>query len=560
MYSDKPTVNLLTALMIEKGVRKVVVCPGSRNIPLVHNFSENPCIECYPVTDERSAAFYALGLSLATDAPVAVCVTSGSAVLNTAPAVAEAYYRHIPLVVISADRPMEWIDRQDGQTIRQNKILSGIVKHQSDIPDCSVEDVSAMSFASLSLNKCLNGCIGRNPGPAHINIQLDEPLFNFTTEQLPANMNILPVSNETEEVSTACESVINSFITSRNKLIIIGQINEPDDELDRILCSLRQNYLVLCEPLSSKYADPFECALPVVSETLDDTVVDTVISLGGNIVSKGLKRILRQAKIKKLFEVNRSGEPHATFIRQTAIVECDEKLFLAALLKKTIEEQTAVAPIAEQLIPVLSHVAEHTDTFCPDYSQLMAVKELETSLEDMEYDFEMHYANSMAVRLGCLLSSRRYIWCNRGVNGIEGSLSTAAGFSLGVDSKVFCVIGDLSFFYDQNALWNNMLRGNLRVMLLNNGGGCIFRRLKGLEMNEDEKEFITGEHHVNARGICEQNDIGYLSSHNEEEFRTALVHFLTEETSRPIVFEVFTDPDTDIRTLDQLDTFVKENI
>lgn len=105
MYSNKPTVNILTSLLIEKGVRKVVVCPGSRNIPLVHNFTETPLLECFPMTDERSAAFCALGLSLASGEPVAVCVTSGSAVLNTSPAVAEAFYRHVPLIVISADRP-----------------------------------------------------------------------------------------------------------------------------------------------------------------------------------------------------------------------------------------------------------------------------------------------------------------------------------------------------------------------------------------------------------------------------------------------------------------------
>ena len=119
MYSNKDSVNILTALLVAHGIRHAVVCPGSRNAPIVHNFNECPDIECHPVTDERSAAFFALGIAQATDQPVAVCVTSGTALLNVAPAVAEAHYQHQALVVISADRPAQWIGQLDGQTLRQ---------------------------------------------------------------------------------------------------------------------------------------------------------------------------------------------------------------------------------------------------------------------------------------------------------------------------------------------------------------------------------------------------------------------------------------------------------
>ena len=176
----------------------------------------------------------------------------------------------------------------------------------------------------------------------------------------------------------------------------------------------------------------------------------------------------------------------------------------------------------------------------------------------MEYDYDVHYANSMAVRLGTLYS-QHYIWCNRGINGIEGSLSAAAGFSVVSDSMVFCVIGDLSFFYDQNALWNRNLKGNLRIMLLNNGGGGIFSRLKGLDASDEGQDAIAGLHITNAKGICEQNDVGYISARSEEEYRKGLVHFLTETTSRPMVMEVFTSVADDNAALDGLNKMIIEN-
>ena len=551
---------MLTALFVDKGVRKAVVCPGSRNIPLVQNFSECPYIECFPVTDERSAAFYALGLSLAADEPVAVCVTSGSAVLNTAPAVAEAFYRHVPLIVISADRPMEMIDRQDGQTLRQNGILKNIVKQQTDIPDFDKEDKSGLNFASLSLNITLNECIGGEPGPVHINMQLKEPLFNFTVGELPEAESIVKAWKAEGDINEESSMIIEKFLKARNRLIVIGQIAEKNEEFDRVIKALRNRFLVLCEPLATSYAMPFDNAIERTGEILKQENIDMLLSFGGSFVSKRIKSVLRNTEIKEHWEINRSGTPHDMFMQQTGVAVCGEKKFLTTLQERSRARHNETDNLLTLVTPCLSKAYEIIENFNAPYSQLMAVKELEASLDDMDYDIDMHYANSMAVRLGNLFSTYRYIWCNRGVNGIDGSISTAAGFSLASKSMVFCVTGDLSFFYDQNALWNGQIRGNLRIMLLNNGGGNIFYRLHGLDSTIKSMDFISGAHHTNARGICEQNDIGYLSARNEDEFRVSLVHFLTEETKRPIVFEVFTDADADRRALDELEKAINESI
>lgn len=556
MYSNKPTVNILTSLLIDKGVRKVVVCPGSRNIPLVHNFAESPLLECFPMTDERSAAFCALGLSLASDEPVAVCVTSGSALLNTSPAVAEAFYRHVPLIVISADRPLEWIGRQDGQTLPQSGILERIVKHGTDIPDFGEEDQTELNFASLSINTALNECVNGEAGPVHINMQLKEPLFSFTQSCLPVNRNIASAVSCGTGTSRDAERVIDTFIKVDAKLIVIGQMTRHDPEFDAVISRLREHYLILCEPLASASTEPFDNVLTAVARQLSCVPIDMLLSFGGNFVSKRIKQMLRQLDIKRHCEVNPTGTAHDTFMHQTSVVAGNEKNFLKALLDKTRQRPTVTDNIRERVMPLIQRSVRTIDAYRPPYSQLMAVKELEASLENMDCEVAMHYANSTAVRFGLLCARRRYIWCNRGVNGIEGSLSTAAGFSLATRAMTICVIGDLSFFYDQNALWNASLRGNLRIMLLNNGGGGIFHGLDGLDTSHPSMDYITGRHGVCARGVCEQYGIGYLAATNEEEYRQSLATLLNEKTERPIVMEVFTDVETDQLAVDELNALI----
>ena len=161
---------------------------------------------------------------------------------------------------------------------------------------------------------------------------------------------------------------------------------------------------------------------------------------------------------------------------------------------------------------------------------------------------EVHYANSTSIRLANIFA-RHDVYCNRGVNGIEGSLSTAAGFSCVTEKIVFYVTGDLSFFYDQNALWNQNLRGNFRILLLNNGKGGIFNMLRGLEQSAARDRLVAAEHHTSAAGICRQNDIAYLSATDALQMEAGIRQLLTLESARPVLLEVFTDAATDEQVL-----------
>ena len=224
MFSDKDNINILTSLLIAHGVRYAVVCPGSRNAPIVHNLASCGQIKCYPVTDERSAGFYALGLCQAVNSPVVVCVTSGTALLNLSPAVAEAFYQNLPLIVVSADRPLQWIDQLDGQTLPQANIFGNFVRKSVNLLEPTDEEHHW--YCNRLVNETLIECVKGSCGPVHINVPITEPLYQFNVNVLPTERKIelLSVSSTDEEsLKLQLSPLFNSMDKAERPLIIIGQ-------------------------------------------------------------------------------------------------------------------------------------------------------------------------------------------------------------------------------------------------------------------------------------------------------------------------------------------------
>ena len=503
MYSSKENVNILTSLMVAHGIRYAVCCPGSRNSAIVHNLNACPDIECYPVTDERSAGFYALGMSQCLQKPVAVCVTSGTALLNLAPAVAEAYYQHIPLVVISADRPQAWIDQLDGQTLPQPDAFGRFVRKAVSLPE--PYDAESRWFCNRLVNEAL---IVRH-APVHINVPISEPLFDYTVSELPKERKIELIESD---ASTMTQShVVRMFLQAKRPMLISGQPMNP--HMDEAVCLIGDD---------ERY------------------VPDFVLYTGGSIVSKRLKRFLYKAK--ETWAVNSMGEVNDTFQNLTHVIQGDGEV-IADLIRFNLEQQPH--PFVQLWEELLEKVRLQTIAYEPDYSQMAVVKRFERR-QKSEIRSQYHYANSTAIRLANIYA-RHSVYCNRGVNGIEGSLSTAAGFSVVSEDMVYCIIGDLSFFYDQNALWNQNLHGNLRILLLNNGKGGIFNMLKGLEQSPSRDQYVAAEHHTSAEGICMQNRVVYLKATNMEEMQQGLDTLINVESDRPVLLEVFTNASEDER-------------
>lgn len=491
MYSNKENVNILTSLLVAHGIHHAVVCPGSRNAPVVHNLNECPDIQCYPVTDERSAGFYALGMTQALKEPVVVCVTSGTALLNLYPAVAEAYYLHQPVVVISADRPQQWIDQLDGQTLPQPDALGRFVKKAVSLPEPHDED------SRWYCNRLVNEALMVKHAPVHINVPITEPLFDFSTPELPVERKIelLPAGISNVTLAHLC----SMFLQAQRPMLIAGQpMNALMDE-----------------------------AVAQIGDD-DEYVPDFVLYTGGSIVSKRLKRFLRKAK--ETWVVNHEGEVTDTFMNLTHVVQGDGEV-VADMVRSNLQETPH--PFVQKWAALLAQIRQQTEARELPYSQAAVVK----YFEKKRGTNIVHYANSMAIRLANTYSMTP-VYCNRGVNGIEGSLSTAAGFSCVTEGKVFCVIGDLSFFYDQNALWNQNLRGNLRILLLNNGKGVIFDMLPGLEKSPARDKYVAAEHHATAEGICQQNHVTYRQAKDMQQMQEGIDWLIATDSERPLLLEV----------------------
>ena len=482
MYSNKDNVNILTALLVAHGIRHAVVCPGSRNAPIVHNLNECPDIRCFPVTDERSAGFYALGMSQCLHQPVAVCVTSGTALLNLAPAVAEAYYQHQPVVVISADRPERWIDQLDGQTLPQPDALGRFVRKAVSLPE--PHDDEERWYCNRLVNEAL---MVRN-APVHINVPITEPLFHFTVDSLPQERRIelIPADMQPHTLS----HVVRMFMQAKCPMLIAGQPMNPN--LDEAVCMVEND---------ERY------------------VPDFVLYTGGSIVSKRLKHFLRKAK--ETWVINETGEVTDTFMNLTHVI-VGEGTVVADQVRFMLEQQPH--PFVQLWDELLAKVRTRAVAYEPAYSQMAAVKYFESQCSTSNVQRSMvnvqrsmvngqcstHYANSSAIRLANIYA-RHPVYCNRGVNGIEGS-------------------------------WNQNLRGNLRILLLNNGKGGIFNMLPGLDQSPARDKFVAAEHHATAEGICQQNHVAYLKATDMEEMKKGITTLIRQECDTPMLLEIFTNP------------------
>ena len=560
MYCNIHSVNTLTTLLVAHGIHHVVVCPGSRNAPLVHNFSQHPDIICHPATDERSAAFIALGLRSAVGEPVAVCVTSGSAVLNVMPAVAEATYRRQGIIVISADRPQAWIDQLDGQTLPQHDALGRFAPFAVSLPEPHNDDERWL--CNRLCNEALIMAKRSGGRSVHINVPLSEPLFDFSTERLPDERVVNDCHWDEETERNWCRSVIAS---SKRLLIVMGQMLKHEVPVDTVM-RLQRHCVVLHEPLSADLRQPslveeMMCAMP---DSDNDTTPDCLIFIGGHTVSKRLRQYIRRLPgTTRQIVVNTDGRLTDISQHTAILVNAGTQTFLNDIChdichdKDNAGDREAASAETEKFVSawrkLRERAARHRDGFKPDYSQMLAVKGFE-DIVDADRD-TVFYANSMPVRLAAVYA-QHFCHCNRGLNGIEGSLSVAVGAALATrltpdggkgenGQMTYCVIGDLSFFYDRNALWQNSLPKNLRILLLNNSGGGIFRNLPHLADSPVANSLIAGGHTTDAEGTCRQHGLDYLTATDERSLAEGLRQLRRQDRQRPALLEVFTDADMD---------------
>ena len=534
MFTDKKNVLQLAALLAAHGIRRIVLCPGSRDIPLVRTFSAmQDQFTCYAVTDERSAGFFALGLALHDGIPAAVCCTSGSALLNLHPAVAEAFYRQVPLVVISADRPAAWIGQMDGQTLPQPGVFGSLVKKSVSLPEVKTEEDEW--YCNRHINEALLETCHHGRGPVHINVPISEPFFDCPVEVLPPARVITRKANHCEELAERLKQL-------PRRMLLIGQGN-PGDPFP---ANLGNDFACFASHLANYPGAAIRNAEPLLSalspETKETLRPDLVITCGGHVLSKRLKQYLRSYPPKEHWHIAPSGEVADLFGCLSLLIEAEPADFFRHVLPASSEEAADYARRWTSLSDAIPSPAF-------PYSEMGAIGEV---IRRLPAPCALHLANSSVVRYAQLfpLPDGVEVLSNRGTNGIEGSLSAAVGYAAASDKLNFVFIGDLSFFYDMNALWNPHCGKNLRILLLNNGGGEIFNTLPGLRLMDENRRFVLGTHQTSAQGWAVDSGFDYLSAHNAEELAALLPRFTdTVPADRPMLLEVFTDKDRDVQLL-----------
>lgn len=543
MYSDKKNILELVALLIKHEVKSIVVCPGSRNSPIVHTLVNHPYFECHRMTDERSAAFFALGRALHGGRPVAVCCTSGTALLNMHPAVAEAFYQQVPLLVISADRPQAWIGQMDGQTLPQPGVFGRLVKKAVNLPEIHTDEDKW--YCNRLINEAILALNHHGKGPVHINVPLSEPLFRFKTKELP-EVRVITRYQGLNVYDRNYDDLINRLNSYNKRLMIVGQMSLIYLFDKRYQKQLYKHFAWFTEHLSNRTipGQPiknFDALLFLLTaEQQEKLQPELVITYGGHIVSKGLRKYLRAHPPKEHWHVSADGEVADLYCAMTTVIEMDPFEFLEKISGLMESKSTQYPVMWEQLSKALPQ---------PElpYCEAAAVGSLIKALPEV---CALHLANSSVVRYAQLynVAETVEVCANRGTAGIDGSLSTALGYASASDKTNFILIGDLSFFYDMNALWMAAIKPNVRIMLLNNGGGEIFQTLPGLEMSESTHNAVVGTHQVSAKGWAIERGFTYMAVKNADELSDALPLFTqTEQTERPLLLEVFTDKEEGVK-------------
>lgn len=542
--SSKVAVRDLVEICAQKGIKHVVISPGSRNAPLTISFNRHPNFECHTVVDERCAAFFAMGMAQQLKEPVAICCTSGSAALNYAPAIVEAYYQKIPLLVLTADRPKEWVDQMDGQTIRQSNIYANYIKASFDFP-VEVGNDSDRWCAQRIANEAIELTQFPEAGPVHINLPFREPLYevkDYSGEEAPKIFSTTKTKLELPEVEI---EQLQKDWSSFDKILVITGLLHPNEELNVALNQLsnQENVAILTETTSNVFGEKFNRSIDRLIVGIEGEEEkykpDLLVTLGGPVVSKKVKSFLREHKPREHWHINASNDSVDTYQALTKIIPLSPEKILP-FLKGSKQSNYRDNWLGKDTV-----LQKVYNDFLRDI-EFCDLKAFEIIFNAIPEKSQVQLANSTVVRYSNLFdqpSLKRFkCFSNRGTSGIDGTISTAVGTAKANPNEIVTVItGDLSFFYDSNSLWISPFPNNLKIILINNKGGNIFRIIDGPSKINELEKFFEVQHNLNAKFIAKTFKVEYLSVNSDSELKDCLKGDSLFSKKSSVLVEIFTN-------------------
>lgn len=534
IYPKIPLAQSIIEICLARGIQHIVISPGSRNAPLTIGFVNNPNFTCYSIADERCAAFFATGIAQQLKKPVAVVCTSGSALLNYYPAVAEAFYSQIPLVVISADRPHDKIDIGDGQTIRQENVYANHILYSANL----LEEASAEN--DRKINEAINTAI-HGKGPVHINAPFEEPLYETVTKLSvqPGMFDTIVSDSSIVEDLQPYSAIWNR---SAKKLVLVG-VNEPGSIEQSVIDYLATDpsVVVMTETTSNLHHPSFLNSIdtiitPFTPEDFEAWRPDVLLTFGGMVVSKRVKAWLRKYKPEHHWHVDKL-RAYDTFSALTKHFAEGANDFLLRLMNHTHPVSSGYSAIAEEM---QAYRKVKHDAYLASI-QFSDFKAFEIILPRLKDGSQLQISNSSPIRYAQLFDIKPSVevFCNRGTSGIDGSTSTAIGAAVASDRQVTLITGDISFLYDSNALWNSYIPNNFKIVLINNAGGGIFRILPGHDESPVFNTFFETTHSLTAEQLAKMYGLDYVTARDEEELVSGLQQIMAND-STPQLLEVFT--------------------
>lgn len=536
--TDKLQCQILVETMHFHGVNHAVVSPGSRNAPLIIALSRSR-IKTHIVVDERSAAYIALGMAQQLKAPVALVCTSGTALLNYAPAVAEAYYQKIPLIVVSADRPQEWIDQDDSQTIRQFKALDQFVKRSYDIP-ARCDDDTAVWYAERIAHDAMMEATSLRRAPVHINVQLAEPLNGLTTE--PYKLRRIHHFPSYDGICSDDIIKLKGQLLHKRVMIIAGfmELNEP---LRQALNAIAANdYAVVLTETISNMADDFtinaiDRTLLAIDENDKRYYPDVVITIGGAIVSRKIKAFLRKVKPDHWY-VGLNDVTVDCFQSLTRRIEANPDTFIPTLFQDSLTVKSFCTIWQDAHTAGLLRHHKYLEKI--GWSDMKAYETIFDFYQQNPDNLIMHLSNGTTIRYAQLFGDRVIApnFCNRGVSGIDGCTSTAIGAAM-VNGPAVLITGDMSFLYDISALSAITPKLQLKIIVVDNGGGGIFRFIDSTSSLPELEKYFVVKRNLDVEKVAASFGIKTYRADNADSLYEQLSNMMIEDG--PAVLVVKTD-------------------
>lgn len=533
LYPKIPLAQAVIEIFRQKEIQHIVISPGSRNAPLTIGFTNQDNFTCYSIADERCAAFFALGLAQQLQKPVAVVCTSGSALLNYYPAVAEAFYSQIPLLVVSADRPQSKIDIGDGQTIRQENVFANHIVFSANLTENASEKNDNLIVSAIET------AISQK-GPAHINVPFEEPLYETLLEPTYVPKRI--VSNFKNSDFNLDAKFVSEWQSAKKKLILVGELLPNSIEQKYIeLLAQDESVLVLLEKTSNLHHPSFIDRIDTLVTTFSEEdklnfQPDILLTFGGMVVSKRIKALLRSYQPKQHWHVDEI-RAYDTFGCLSDHFQTTISNFFSQIM---VENTTIESKYNSNFQAIWKNRLVKHDSYISQipFSDFKVFDFLSQHLPE---NIQLQVSNSSPIRYIQLVNINKTIevFCNRGTSGIDGSTSTAIGAAFASEKPTILITGDISFLYDSNALWNNYIPKNFKIILINNNGGGIFRILPGHQENETFNTFFETSHHLTAEHLAKMYQFKYTSVQDEKELESVWSSFVSDETSSTIL-EIFT--------------------